>query len=88
MLKIEKHHPGFISSRNGPVQAEKERTKIISSLSVRTRPELENSKINAKKFQKLKTVLRASVQEETGKDRIKNREQKKFPSYPFELDPS
>ena len=54
MLKIKKHHPGFISSRNGPAQAEKERTKIISSLSVRTRPELENSKINAKKFQKLK----------------------------------
>ena len=54
ILKIKKHHPSFILSRNGPVQAEKERTKIISSLSVRTRPELENSKINAKKFQKLK----------------------------------
>ena len=54
VLKIKKHLPGFISSRNGPVQAEKERTKIISSLSVRTRPELENSKINVQKFQKLK----------------------------------
>ena len=53
-LKINKHPPGFISRRNGPVQAEKGRTKIISSLSIRTRPELENSKINAKKFQKLK----------------------------------
>ena len=87
-LNIKKHHPGFISSRNGPVQAEKERTKIISSLSVRTRPELENSKINAKKFQKLKKkILQASFQDETGKDRLKNREQKKFPSYPFEPDP-
>jgi len=50
ILKIKKHHPGFISSRNGSAQAEKLRTKIISFLPVRTRPELENSKINAKKF--------------------------------------
>ena len=71
ILKIKKHHPSFILSQNGPVQAEKERTKIISSLSVRTRPELENSKINAKKFQKLKNILQASFQDETGNDRMK-----------------
>src|SRR6266566_1621126 len=50
ILKITKHHPGFISRRNGSGQAEKWRTKKISFLSVLTRPELENSKINAKKF--------------------------------------
>ena len=87
ILKIKKHHPGFISSRNGPVQADKERTKIISSQSVRTRPELENSKINAKNFKNKKKILSASFQDETDKDRLKNREQKKFPSYPFEPDP-
>src|SRR6266567_2667974 len=50
ILKIKKHHPGFISRRNGSGQAAKQRTKIISFLTVRTRPELENSKMNAKKF--------------------------------------
>src|SRR6266702_3179380 len=50
ILKITKHHPGFISRRNRSGQAEKWRTKKISFLSVRTRPEFENSKINAKKF--------------------------------------
>jgi len=50
ILKIKKRHPGFISRRNRSGQAKKFRTKKISILSVRTRPELENSKINAKKF--------------------------------------
>src|SRR6266568_1368777 len=49
-LKIKKHHPNFISRRNGSGQAAKWRTKKISFLSVRTRHELGNSKINAKKF--------------------------------------
>ena len=61
---------------------------MISFQSVGTRPELENSKINAKKFLKLKNIIQASFKDETGKDGPKNREQKKFPSYPFELDPS
>ena len=47
---IEKHHLGFISRRNGSRQAKKQRRKKISFLSAQTRPELENSKINAKKF--------------------------------------
>ena len=85
--KIKKHPPGFISSQNGQGQDEKQSTKKISFLSIRTRPELENSKITAKKFQKLKNILQASFQDETGKDKIKNRAQKKFPSYPFEPDP-
>jgi len=42
ILKIKKHHPGFISRRNGSGLAEKKRTKKISVLSIRTRPELEN----------------------------------------------
>src|SRR6266702_1113724 len=50
ILKIKKRHPSFISRRNGSGQAEKWRTKKISFLSVRTRPELENSKVIAKKF--------------------------------------
>src|SRR6266581_1249594 len=50
ILKIKKHHPGIISRRNGSGQAENKRTKKISFRSVQTRPELENSKIKAKKF--------------------------------------
>src|SRR6266705_3442124 len=52
ILKIKKHHPGFILRRNGLEQAKKKRLKKISFISVRTRPELENSKRNAKKFYK------------------------------------
>ena len=88
ILKIIKQRPGFISRRNGQGQDEKQSTKKISFLSVRTRPELENSKINAKKFQKLKNILQASLQDETGKDRMKNRVQKTFSCYPFEPDSS
>ena len=76
MLKIKKHHPGFISRRHGPGQGEKLGIKIISFPSVRTRPELENSKINAKKCLKLKNIIQASFEDETSKDRLKNREQK------------
>src|SRR6266571_1929412 len=74
ILKIKKHHPGFISRRNGsggPKNTKKKNSKNyrtssgfhlktkrvrtgrkienkkISFLSVRSRPELENSKINA-----------------------------------------
>ena len=50
ILKIIKHHPRFISRRNGSGQAKKYRRKKISFLSVQTRPELKNLKINAKKF--------------------------------------
>ena len=50
ILSNKKHHPGFISRWNGSGQAEKWRTKKISFISVRTRLELENSKINAKKI--------------------------------------
>ena len=32
--------------------------------------------------------MQASYQDETGQDRPKNRQQKKFPSYPFEPGPS
>ena len=37
---------------------------------------------------KKKNIIQASFQDETGQDRPRNREQKKFPSYPFEPDPS
>ena len=87
-LKIKKHHPGFISRWNGSRHAKIYRTKKISFQSVRTRPDLENSQINAKNFCKLWNIIQASFQDETGLDRPKNREQKKFPSYPFEPDPS
>ena len=89
MLKIKKHHPQVsFQVEKGQYRPTKREQKIISSQSVQTRPELENSKINAKKFQKLKNIIQASFQDETGKDRMKKREQKKLPSYPFELDPS
>ena len=41
-----------------------------------------------KKFKKLKNIIQASFQDETGQDWPKNRKQKSFPSYPFEPDPS
>ena len=66
ILKIKKHYPGIVSSRKGPVQADKERTKIISSQSVRTRPESENSKINSKKFQKLKKKTPGFISRQNG----------------------
>ena len=80
ILKIIKHHPGFIPRRNRSGQAEKWRRKKISFLSVQTWPELENSKINAKKFKKLKNLIQASFQDELGQDRPNNREEKKFHS--------
>src|SRR6266568_2220959 len=49
ILKIKKHRPNFVSRRYGSGQAKKKRIKKISFLSVRSRPEFENSKINAKK---------------------------------------
>ena len=52
--------------------------KKISFPSVRTRPELENSKITAKKFLKLKNIIQVSFQDETGDDRPKNSEEKNF----------
>ena len=45
-------------------------------------------KNKCKKILKLKNIIQASFQEETGMDRPKNRERKQFPSYPFEPDPS
>ena len=60
----------------------------MSFLSVWTRPEIENSNVIAKKFKKLKNIIQASIQDETDQDRPKNVEEIKFPSYPFEPDPS
>ena len=62
--------------------------KKISFLSVQTRHEIENSKINAKKFYKLKNIIQALFQDETSQDMPKNKEEKKIPSYPYEPDPS
>ena len=41
-----------------------------------------------KKILKIKKHHLGSFQDETDQNRPKNREQKKFPSYPFEPDPS
>ena len=41
-----------------------------------------------KKILKLKNIIQVSFQDETSQDRSKNSEQKKFPSYPFEPNPS
>jgi len=78
ILKITKHHPGFISWWYGSRKAGKYRIKKISFLSVRTRPELENSKINAKKFKKLQNIIQASFQDETGPDRPKIENKKNY----------
>src|SRR6266702_2958226 len=52
-LKIKKLHPGFISRRYGSGMAEKWRTKKISLLSVRTRPEFLKFKNKCKKILKI-----------------------------------
>ena len=62
--------------------------KKIFLLSIRTRPEVENSKINEKKILKIKKHHLGSFQDKTSQDRLKNREQKKCSSYPFEPDAS
>ena len=59
----------------------KNREKIFSLQSVYTRPELENSKVIATKFKKLKNIIQASFQAETGRDRPKNKEKKFVPIY-------
>ena len=41
-----------------------------------------------KKILKIKNIINASFQDETGHDRPKNREEKKFHSYPLKPDPS
>ena len=43
-------------------------------------------KNKCKKIQKFKNIVQASFQDETGEEMPKNREQKKFSSYPFEPD--
>ena len=126
---MKKHHSGFISSRNGSGQVEKQRkinfrsepflsnpssriqknyqknsknlktsswlhfkpkqdeiggkieTKFFSFLTVSTQPELENSKIIAKKFQKLENFIQASFKAETGRDKPKNRRKKIIPTH-------
>ena len=57
-------------------------------LPIRSNPtRVRKFKYNCKKFKKLKNIIEDSFQDETGQDRPKNREETKFPSYPFEPDP-
>src|SRR6266702_1377283 len=55
ILKNKKYHPDFVSKRYRSEQAEKKRIKKILFLSVRTRPELENSKKMQKNSKNYKT---------------------------------
>jgi len=50
------------------------RKEIISFRSVLTRTGVENAKKLAEKFKKLKNIILASCQAETGRDWLKNRE--------------
>ena len=72
--KIKKYHPGSIWNRNGAGKAESLRKKNISFRSVSTRTGVENAKKIAEKFKKLKNIILASFQAETGCDKLKNRE--------------
>ena len=84
---MNKHHPGYISRKTGQDSLKNREIFFFSFRSVSTRPELENSKIIPTKFKKLKNIIQASFQAETGWDRPKNRE-KKFRSDLFQPDPS
>ena len=55
--------------------------------SVPTRPELENYKKNSEKFQKIKNIILASSQAETGRIGPNNREKNNFRFDPFLPDP-
>ena len=58
-------------------------------LPIRSNPtRVRNFKNKCKKIQKLKNIFQASFQDETGQEMPKNREQKKFSSYPCEPDQS
>ena len=71
---MKKHHPGFISSRNGSGKDEKEGKHFLHSEPFLPNPSLRNTKKIAKKFKKLNNIILASFQAETGWDRPKKRE--------------
>ena len=63
--------------------------KKKSFLTIRSNPTRGRTfKNKCKNILKIKKHHLGSFQDETGQDKPKNREQKKFPSYPFEPDQS
>ena len=56
---------------------------IVPFRSVPTRYVIENSKQIAKKFKKLTNTIPASFQAKIGMKRLRNRENKNYPSVPF-----
>ena len=56
---------------------------IVAFRSVPTRCVIENSEQIAKKFKKLKNTIVAPFQAKIGRQRLRNREKKNYPSIPF-----
>ena len=68
-------------------QMRKREIKIIVLFrSVPTQCVIENSKLIAKKFKKLKNTVVASFQAKIGRKRLRKRENKNYPSVPFLLE--
>ena len=77
-------HYGFISSQNRLENAKIERIKIIVPFrSVPTSRVIENSKIKAKKFKKLKYTIMSSFQAKIGLKMMRNGENKNYRSVSF-----
>ena len=77
-------HYGFISSQNRLENAKTERIKIIVSFrSVPTSRVIENSKIKAKKFKKLKYTIMSSFQAKIGLKMMRKGENKNYRSVSF-----
>ena len=72
-----------MSSQNRLEKAEKERKKKLSFRSVPTRPVIEHSKKIAKKLEKLKNTITASVQAKIRWKRPRKRENKNYRSVTF-----
>jgi len=69
--KIRKHHPGFMLSRNGSRQAEKEREKFSHSEPILPAPIERISKIIAKELKE--KIILSSFQAQSGRERPKKR---------------
>ena len=88
IIKIKKHHCGFISSQNrmGQVESDTKKKKVIvpiHSNPIRTREFPKNSK----KCKNLGNIIMASFQAKTIWDKLRMIQKKCYRSDPFQLDP-
>ena len=81
--KIEKHHDGFIPTKNRMENDEKGRKQKLSLRFVPSRRARENSKKIAKKLKKLKNTITDSSQAKIGGKMLRRRKYKNYHSVSF-----